>query len=296
MKTTNLITLVITLTIGIILAGSLLMPVVDNSTATTKTILNTGSEFVSADSDDTDTHTIIISMDADSKLTITTDGEAVVLPDFSLYGAASILYGENTFVRVSSAGVVNVYGRTNASTYGNQTIGTASAANPITISITGTTATISTYTIPDVQVFIAAEGPYVLTKNPYVLEDSMVFIGAVNTISGTGIAFDIYGPLDDLIGKGVWPNGRGIGDITPTLSNPTTNLYKVDKIEAEATNDGNVFGTMTITYFVAPKEITYDNAEYIGDQYAGILGAIPVLIIAALVVAAAGALYLKRDD
>ena len=289
----RIIGLVLALVVGGLLVGGLLIPSIEGMTTTELTYINVGSPYQTTDTEDAETHTIVISKDDGGNLVITTDGKTDTLPDFSLYGSATILFAENTFIRLTSAGAVNVYGSTNASTYGNASIGTASAENPITITITGTTAAITTYTINNVQAYIAPEGPLVLSKNPYVHENSTVYVGALNTIAGTGIAFVLYGPLDDLIKKGVWPNGRGIGEVTVNLENKTTDLYKLDRITAEATNDGNVFGTMTINYLLAPKEVVYENPAYIGSTNAVIMGVVSLLGIVALIVVAANGIRNK---
>lgn len=279
--------------VGILVFSALLVPVVNTGASEKTTISNLGANFKLTD-DSADVHTIVISADADG-LIITTDGELCKLPDFSLFGSATIVFCEDSFIRLGSNGLVEIYGATNASTYGKQKVGTASAGNPITITITGNSAAVSTYTIPNVSAYIADSGDYVLANHPYVKNDSIVYIGASNIIDGANFAFVLYGNINDLIGKGVWPNGRSIGDVTVSLDNPVTNLYKVDKIEAVALVDGVERGTMTITYFLAPKVIEYDNPSYAGDNLASILGVIPLIVIVGLIAGIVGVIAVRRN-
>lgn len=293
---TNILTLAITLTVGIILAGSLLMPVLSDATTTEKTFINEGSPFMLADTDD---HTIVIGVDTDSNITITTDDETDIVPDLTLYGSATILYAEDSFIRLLSDGKVMAYGKTSQSNNDNATLGYASTG--VTITISGTTATFdvsgSDRTISNVQAFIAHEGPYVLTSTPYIDEDSVVYGAGLSSSGGATGALCFYGTIDDITAKGLWPSGRiaKIDTINSTAVAGYVGLQEITSIVL-AWGDGVYDKSATYTYFLAPASVTVELSQHLTPGEIAILNALPVLIIAALVVMAAGALYLKRDD
>ena len=53
---------------------------------------------------------------------------------------------------------------------------------------------------------------------------------------------------------------------------------------------------LTYSYFIVPASVTSELTNHLSNGEIAILNALPILIIVALVVMAAGALYLKRDD
>lgn len=303
----NLLTLVITLTVGIILAGSLLMPVINDNTDTTKTYTNLGMPYAEAVSGET--HTITVTSSE-----ITSDGETIDQTLFpGEFGHYTLVYGSDGFVRFdvnTNVKVINISGRYNLSLANDATITVSISGTGATIS---TTASESTYSLTDVEYFISTTGPMVLAVNPVVLNDSDI-IGEGETEFSTSIG--IPDPLDvALYWEGTTEGITGTviqyanGDNwnKPTIKESVINTteqaggcLKIDSvvITYSATNrDNSEYNpASTYTYFLAPKEITYNNPNYIGDGNAAIMEAIPYLIIAALVVMAAGALYLKRDD
>ena len=285
--------LVIALVVGGLLVGGLLIPSIEGMTATEKTFENEGSPFMLADSGN---HTIIIGMDANSNITITTDGETDIVPDLSLYGSATILYAEDSFIRLLSNGNVMAYGKTSNSTYDNATLGNASTE--VTITISGTTATFdvsgSDRTIDNVQAFIAHEGTYALTTTPYIKDDSVIYGAGLTPSGGISGALCFYGTIEDITAKGLWPSGR-IAKIDTINTKDIAEYVGLQEITSVvlAWGDGAYDQSATYTYFLAPASITVDLSHPMTPTQIAMFGVISILGIVALVVVAANGIRNK---
>lgn len=307
MEKKNILPLIITLAVGIILAGSLLAPLLDDYSTATYTYTNQGMPFAAVDED---THTITV--DADGN--ITSDGVTLDLSMFpGTYKQYTIVYSDTAFVRydINTVQVQTRYSGSAGVAY--------NFSDGVTITISGTSATIkndrtsSSTTITDVTYYIASEGDYVLALNPYVTTDSVMY-GAGQTYFGTsqGIpaATNIYvtwkGTLDDIDSTILyWSAGSTYPTNVPDgytldVSETYPGLFKVNAINIKyaitSTSDHTYSLQSKYTYFLAPKEIVYDNVNYIGSQYVGLLGAILTITIVGIVVAAIGAIFIRRND
>lgn len=282
----------IALVIGVLCVGTLLAPTITALTEETRTIYNDGTPFALADSEDTTSHVLVLGNDGEDNIQITLDGEVCETPDMTYFGSASVLMAEATFVRLDSSGSVRVCGSNGVSPYTYQYIGNCLSAD-VTITITGDTATYTysdtEYTISNVLAYISDDGTYRLSKNPYVLEDTVVYAGAYTTFSGSGIGVVLYGALDDLTVNAVYPSGRTIGDVVVDVTNITSDLYQLENIEIECMDGTTTLGTMYVSFLLAPYEIVYVNPEYVGSSIAPIMLAITTItVIVLLVVAARG--------
>lgn len=291
----NLLTLAIALTVGVILAGSLLMPVLSDYTTATRTYTNEGVPYASFDGE---THTIVLSYDG-TTTTITTDGEPCELPDLNLYGSATIVYGSDAIIRIGKTG--NVRGFSD-SFYGVD----ATAGNDATIVVTSTVTTLTvgntTRTVPLTPLaYIASEGDYRLSLKPCITDDNVIIGGTTNTSGGHYINTVAVGQINDLtIANPFSDLGTGVTitsiDATPTTSAVVGNLLKIENISFNAELSDSSEVTAIFSYFLAPASVVYNDPNYLGDANAAILGAIPVLVIVALITMALGSMYLKRDD
>lgn len=303
MESKNLLTLAITLTVGIILAGSLLMPVLNDYSDETKTINNIGSYFATPDGED---HTLVFTKEGYA----TVDGVNVEYPEGFGTGNqknATVMVGtdwmlrlENGYARLISAGPSNNYAQENIGDSG------------ITATISGTTVTVtisgSTKTLTDLKYYLAPEGDWVLCYNPYIKADSPLFGG----IRGQGNnsdnnSYDCFEVISGDVTNGfeaeecrvvIFTSPSTFSSINATYEinteTVTTDLLKLNSIVQGITFDDDSTATVTISYLLAPKTITYTNPNDLHQD--ALLSAIPIMVIIALVVMAAGALYLKRDD
>lgn len=288
----KLIPIVITLVVGVILAGSLLIPIVNDATTAEKTYINEGISYATPDEDN---HVIVVSTDGNT-FTITTDGETCETPDMSLYGSATLVYCEDVSLRLYSTGAITGDGKNAAGVTSGYNLGTVAADNPITITVNGTTnVTSGSLTFADARAYISTEGDYVLSKNPLVNESSSVMIiGGVSVGGGLGaVNITGIGTVHDFTAKVV----RGNGEITDIDVNTTVvdnNLVKVESIVLTDTYASQDY-EFTYTYFLAPEKITYTPSSYVGAGGAALLGAIPIMVIVALLVVAVGAVA-RRDE
>ena len=275
----------------VVLAG-VLMPVLDDATATTETIVNDGSIMAVPDEG---THTIKLSKSGDA-LVIKTDGETCVNPDLSLYGSATIVFADNTFIRLADNGNVTLYGKSGSATKEEFTVGNISAG--ITIALSGTNATITndsdgtkTRTFENVDYYISAVGDYALSLNPSITLESNIMGAGLTKINNTSSALIFQGSVEDVDNPSIstlaiWPNGRTatLGSVNLTENTNYVGLYKVDSIVLDWANDGNPIGSATYTYFVAPHEITVEKSVHLTNNENELLAVIPMLVIVAILI------------
>lgn len=307
MEKTNLLTLVMILTVGIILGGSLLVPVLDDYTATTKEYQNLGMPFAAVDED---THVIAVSTEG-----MTVDGKSV---DYSLFpgnfSEYTIVYAENAFIRLlPNSKTIQVRANTSPN-FSYSTEGTV-----VTITITETTAVVtttasaSTATVTDVTHYISTTGDYKLALNPVVKTDSEL-VGA----GQTGFSAATWNLPADLTVRLAWsgdlenidvnvitfiPNSYSsvvVSNVEVNTTDLKNGLYKIDSVLIHLTatdTDSNEYDvTATYTYFIGPDSLIYNNPVYIGDSNSELLNVIPILVFTALLVTAIGAILIRRND
>ena len=291
---TNILTLAITLTVGIILAGSLLMPVISEATETEKTFNNEGYYYMTDLGEDSITYVF-----DGSKWTIND-----VVVDIDITELTTIVAAENVIIRA------NGYFR------GTTTINASALNLTVTAdSITGT-ATVSgnTQTINlslDVYYCAVTEPTgYVLSKYntpTYLHKDSDILADGQSAYTPSASAvFRIEGNIND--GFTVIPALTSI-TVTDVECNYTVideyiDLYRVDSITFKSVyNSGtpsdpsdDVVRDQTYSSYVVPASVTSEMTNHLNSGEIAILNALPVLIIAALVLMAAGAIILKRED
>lgn len=290
------ITTILAVTVGIIMIGSILAVVISGFDSETLTYTNEGIPYATMDED---SHTIVISYDG-TDYSITSDGESTEVPDLSLYGSATIVYGSDGLVRLGSNGYVRGF---TTSGLGGLNV---DEDTPITVVTNSDGATISdgatTLAYPFTPShYIAVSGDYVLCQNPRVTDDTVILAGItsynsyVETIAwyGTGTieeitASVIYASLTD---------SKTVSSVSAEVNTTaiTTDLVKIDSIVFTAELSDSSEYTATFSYFLAPMTITYENAMYVGDGAAGLLSAVMVVSILAVLMVAVK-LVKGRDD
>lgn len=292
----NILTLAITLTVGIILAGSLLMPVISDATETENTFTNTGLYYMSYVPEN-DSHELVFTPGTGW----TFDGEAFtdVPNDSTIIGTDDLVIRGDGRARglFSSAGSTAIdlviTDTTLVGTFGTQSVNVT--YDKIIIAV------------PDKSDLVMKAG----TTTAYVLKDSTIEAYGYTSIQYSeggqnNAVFHIEGNIDDGFTITASPSGNvtinySIENITTDEEAVTTyiGLYKITTIEFDiVVTDDDADYTTHCTYnrFIVPAEVTAELANHLNSGEIAILNALPVLIIVALVVMAAGALYLKRDD
>lgn len=298
MESKNLLTLTITLVVGIILAGSLLMPVLNAYDEPTRTYINEGVPYALIDSEDTTEHIIIIKADG-----VTCDGETI---DASAYltGDYTLVFGEHSIIRYSPGNGRVVFGGSNGPDTSSifTDLRTANSEETLTVTIVGDELTTlngeTTRTVTDNWAYISStEGAYRYCVNPCVTATDRVIGGGVTYSpfsSATVICFD--GTIEEITAKIARANPAATLDEVRVSTSPVSgNLVKIDAIYFDCTqSDTNK--TATYTYFLAPEKITYNNPDYLGAGNSALLGAIPILIIIGLVMLGVGAIAVRNRD
>lgn len=307
---TNVLTLAITLTVGIILAGSLLMPVLSDATTTERTFDNDGFFFMK----EYDTTTpVTITWDHTAPSIISVNGEDC---NFTAPANLWVSYGigDNWFIRAAGED----HNRTIQVSYGGTNAAAASVTSGTDLKIVCEegTATIEIYTSGVVTrtntasytefYVISNEGPYVMKNNTipaYMAADSeFIGLGSTSITGGGLIVCKITGTIEtgatvELIAQTTGVDAEVVEDSVKINYESLSGYegYKLTSIQFDVSN-GGVEDTVTYTYFAIPATVTLELSNHLDSGEIAILNALPILIIVALVMMAVGALYLKRDD
>lgn len=285
--------------IGITVLATALMPILDDATTTTDTFKNDGylARMLSID-EDTDGYTF--EWDHANPTVATINGKTVDLFVGSLVSSADTFlarFGQDPtgyFIQwVPSNGLATV----------SYSAGTGTADLKIEISegtttITRTPAgsgvgdqTVNTVTISK-GFAISPDGNYVMKspdKKAYLNSDSQIYAMGLTTIAGVyNNGFYIDGTIESVTVEQYNPNPA-----TYTISNVAINytedsdhndLYLFDSVTFTATQiaDSSVTANCTYNYLVVPYEVSAERTVHFTDGQNAILGAIPIMIIVAI--------------
>lgn len=307
MKGTNLLTLAITLTVGIILAGSLLMPVISDAQKDIgePITLNNSSTIVLREVQEGDELICVRTVGADSSVTDVWTLNGDILTNIAgstlawNVGLISDAWYMQIYTSTSVAGAAWKMNVTNP-TSGQIDFGGLSEAGTYT----------TTFKVEDGNItYISRTGseqslPYTWGYVVCNFEDGQYYSAESN---GVGICKN----SDDLILCGAYTSGAldtmyysingtdyvGNSDYTMTvnaataLHTGTTDIYDIT-VSVDMT-DGENTENFTPYRIYLPYEVT-------GHATAGaaydLLGALPIMVIIGLVLAASAAIFVKRDD
>lgn len=305
---TNVLTLAITLTIGVILAGSLLMPVLSDATTTERTFVNNGAFYVEANP--TDIYTLEYSRSTESGVLYVND-EPIALSSSSysvLVLDQSILRMEgfnNTMEYRGDGNSIGGIGELNITISGGSVTGTYQRFDGSTSFTWPTTTYTDAYVISaDSQALIMSDYNTPVKMN----EDSEILGFGLTRASAGGTALfmsKIEGNIADGVTVDILGTSTGTTLEGATVSNLEVNatkldaykdLYELTSITYTVTLADTTSYNVTYSAYIVPSEVSSELTNHLNPGEIAILNALPILIIVALVVMAAGALYLKRDD
>lgn len=288
---TKLIGISIAAVVGIIVLGSVLMPILDDATATTDTYTNEGLFYLKKI--DTSADTVTISWDYTDPAVLTVNGNAVDLP---LSG--SILYspidGDDWAIRcghTESDTTFNGLYTTGAVTFA---LSTSDEKNMNIVLDSGTaTVTIGTdeyeYTYTECY-HIDTDGSYVMKKSTdyvYLNGDSEIYCIGRSTWTGGNVNIRVDGNIDD--GINITPINREGYTVSDevydyTEVNEHEDLYSFKGLSFVVTDTASPPKTHAITYsqVIVPAEVTAERSVHFTDGQNAILGAIPIMIIVAI--------------
>ena len=295
----NILTLAITLTVGIILAGSLLMPVISDATTTEKTFLNKGYyEMTYTEADD-----VSMTWDSTDPHKVTVNDVVIDLPATAdLPGPINIICGDDWFIRYTGTGL-QFYPSTGSSVNAGSGVDMTVTASEGTVTITTNAEPAVTKTAYYTFLYVVSENGAYVMKNTneaaYVHKDSEIYGIGRSTVTGGYVKIKITGSIDDgFTASEVGSSAYTFGDITVnyTTESEYIDLYRLSSLQFAVTDSSENTSNLTYSYFIVPASVTSELTNHLSNGEIAILNALPILIIVALVVMAAGALYLKRDD
>lgn len=296
----NILVMIVTVTIGIIFAGSLLAPVIDDVSATEKTFTNDGYYHV-MDLDSDSEYKLFWDHTNPYQITLN-DTDVIEFIGLTDYQAVTLLACDKFCIRffnVSDNPRIQLYGGTGWG-FGGASV---TAGTDFTVIITGGNVSITntatenpletTNAVPDKLYGVSTTGPYVMKKanSPaYVLEDTSVIV-LCGLTEGGGLSAGVYaegtidGGLDYTLFRPAAESETAIFSnevITSTAVDGYIGLSSLTKVEFDVTLTG---GTLepTYTYFIVPAQVTAELSQHLDDGEIAILAAIPLMAIAALV-------------
>lgn len=310
MEKNNLLTLVITLTVGIILTGSLLASVIADATTTERTFTNDGAFYVEVDPSDTYT----IKYDKVTENGIVYINDDVLDVDFST--GYTIFAIDNAILRLQSSDSTLQY-------KGDGHYFTGIIKLDLTISNGAVTGKYQTGINPGVDVtwptttyttaFVASPTPQEFVMTEYnsdakINNDDKIIAFGQTYLSTSGdpkwALINITGNIKDGVTVDVLDSTTGEALTGATVENLSINATKVDgyktlydltSITFDVTYDG---ATTAVTYsaYVVPATVTSELSTHLNPAEIALMNALPILIIVGLVALAAEALVIKNRD
>ena len=304
----KLISIVLTLVVGIILAGSVLVPVLDDATATEKTFDNRDGALFQLEKFDESTEYSFEWVYTDPTHA-TVNNETVTLSRATVICATDsflIRYGQDSsngyYLQAVGGSLGSVYGNVNSKT--TLTISVSSGTLTATVANEGSSPTSKTVSITE-GYGIVANGGYVMkasNQTAYVLADSPIMAMGLTSLDGVwSNMFQIVGNVEGVEVTQINPTPA-----TYTISNVAVNvessasyidLYELQSITFDATlvSDNTTVHACTYDYFIVPAEVTAELSEHLTPGQIALMGAIPVLVIVALLVVAVGVVARRND-
>ena len=308
MEKMNALTLIITLVVGVILTGALLGPVIGDATATEKTLTNEGICSMAAFDDQSN---ISLSWDHTNPEMITVNGETIALPQptgIPLSIIASDAWGVRYLVQNDSVLNLTLFDGTASTKFSVLSTGTEDLL--ITLSEGTATFTHGENSITETYeqgYYIAKEGEYVM-KNPsetaYLKGDSTVYstgrTGGLSSLTPqSNVNLHLQGTIDGGIEvTSLYPPAYTTSDVivNAVADSKYIDLYKFDNVTFTVIDSGSNTGTAVYSQVIVPASVTAELSDHLTPGQISLMGAIPVMVIVALLMAAVGAIALRRAD
>lgn len=302
----KIVGITVAILVSITVLAGVLMPVLDDATATTDTFTNEGV-FNYGIFKPTDTYTFTYD---NSTGAMTVNGESVTVPGVTLtnYNSYSVLASDDWLFRFGS----------NANGYYMQMIGkdkvgstlltggtcSASITNGdlvLTLTDSENNTTTKTLGFTEFYSIVPNEDVAVMkisNQAVYIKGDSPLYGSGLTTVSAWNNAFHFEGTYDD----GITISSPNLS--TATFDNITWNiepvdgyidLYKLTSIEFDITNSGTTVHA-TYSYFGVPSEVTAERSVHFTDNQNALLAVIPMLVIVAILIGVVALVIRSRLD
>ena len=304
MEKMNALTLIITLVVGVILTGALLGPVINDATKTEQTFVNEGVFNYGIFTPEDEYELKVVG--ADGSITV---NDVAVDPFSATTRFYSIVASDNFVAR---------YGYSNG-IYFCQCVGKDSSDNTfadggvltnisidngaLAVQFTKSDSTVVSKTVEFTELYAIVPNAdeavmKVATDSVYIKGDSPIYSSGLTQVTVWSNLFHLEGTYND----GLTISSPNLPDAT--YDNITWNiepvsgyvdLYKLTSIEFDITNNGTTYHA-TYSYFGVPSEVTAELTNHLTPGQISLMGAIPVMVIVALLMAAVGAIALRRAD
>lgn len=303
MEKKDLIIGVVGLTVCVIVAATVLMPILNDATTTHETFTNKGVFYYGIFTPD-DEYTLEYD---DGTITV---NDTVVTPiqgvDLTHYGSYSVISTDNMLFRFGS----------NNNGYYVQIVGNDKGGNNVLLGASTATVTISsgdlvvttggdnpqtkTFTFTEMYAIVPNVDDAILkasTGQVYIKGDSQLYASGLTTVSAWNNMFHFEGTYDDGITISS-PNLPGctfdniVWNIEPVSG--YVDLYKLTSIEFDIINNDTTVHA-TYSYFGVPSEVTAEKSQHLDSGSIAIINAIPIIIIVAMIAMAVGFFLIRRE-
>lgn len=314
----RIVMLVVGASVMVLIFSAILVPIVDDSTATEDTYTNEGYFRMTHYGIDED---VTLTWDVTKpKVVVVNDVEVPINYDVA-NGQVTIVADTNFIVRLNngaSATTVSYIGPTGAAHTATVSAEFVFSNGDLAVTTVVESGTVN-YTATYENIYVPSlDGPYTMKmydKPAYVNADSHIFaygMTRVNTSTGVmpapGVGLEFDGNINDGITGRVWR----YGNFPTTLSNETINstvesshadLYKFESITATATLSETVDEQtvttdteVTYNYLLVPYEVTADRTVTPDAATRALLSAIPIIAMIGIVLAVVGVAIVGRND
>lgn len=295
----KLIPIVLMLVVGTILAGSVLMPILNDATKTTDTFENEGAFYVTNKLPYSMTYTdgVCSINGVEYNPTLTSEYSIAFSDQFAIRNYSGYMNRPVTLADITGVVVGDNY-------LTSLTVDEDLEATIVRYNTATSTSSTNTFNLEYFWGMSPEKTDYVMTKggtSTYVNSTDDMFTIGRSQISHWSNTFEVTGSIDSGASVVVVrpPTGITVSDIELNYTQVDNHDgYKIQNITFVATIDADST-THDVTYdrMVAPASVTMNivNPTFDSGERA-ILNAIPIMVVVALVAFAAGAIYLKRDD
>lgn len=293
---------VISAFVVVVVLAAVLMPVLEDATDTEDTFTNEGGYYRMGEINAADDTEYTLSWVKTDTTILTING--VDFDANAAYGTAAttVVASENWMLRYHSidgpSGYLQYYDGTSwAGDATTKSMDITASNGTVTITYVMSTDVTNTKTVTYTKLYAIMpdstdDEMKKPTETPYLLGDSSIY--AMGVTSGITGLIKIEGTINDGVDIDV------IGNNSETISNIVIDktavsgykdLYKVSKITFDVEISG-VTTSCTYNFFIVPYEVTAEKSQHLDTNEIAIFGAIPVLVIVALLIGVL-ALYMR---
>ena len=290
--------------VSLVVLAAVLMPILDDATATTDVLTNDGYGRYTAIAS-TDTDTVVITWDHTKPTKLDINGDEITINAPS-GGTLSLVFANNFNMRYNTTGpAVDVYG-----TVGNTVSASVSDSTDVTITLSAGTASVAnTKATPDTATYSyttaycpSDDGEYVMkyqNSTAYVNPESTIIVANGMTIVGNRIGVYFDGTIDDGYTFNYF-NTSATVTATNVVSDYSDvaeyeDVVSLSKITMHLTKGADEVDA-TYSYFLVPHEITAERAQHLSGNEIALLATIPVLIIVAILLGVVALIVRSRMD